>query len=382
MPGLSTSFKEINKPNPPSISFKKSSKNEPGPSVLRVHTEGHSSAVRKIFCLDGGGVRGLASLMILKHLMQRLESQRGGRLEPWQEFDMIAGTSTGGLIAIMLGRLRMTVNECIDTYKVLSQRIFSPVHSKANIPARAITKLKAEGKFESQPLEQVVKEICRGRGLSETELLKDNSVDAPKVFVCAAQGINSDSVVIRLYQSGSGEWDDLYDICKIWQAARATSAASTFFDPIEIGHQMYVDGALRYNNPIEKADQESRELWPKEERLIISVGTGSAPGPNVLTGNIADLGRTLAKTVTDSEEENARFRRRNKDMVEKNLLFRFNVLHGLADVKLDEWEAIGEIMAHTGTYLRSPDTAGEFTKCANMMKESGQRLGYIAGEDR
>ena len=173
---------------------------------------------------------------------------------------MIAGTSTGGLIAIILGRLRMSVDECIETYKTLSQRIFTPVHSKANIAGRAISKLKAEVKFESEPLEQVVKEICRDRGLSETELLKDSSSDAPKVFVRTAQGINSDAFVIPSYQSGSGEWDDLYDICKIWKAARATSAASTCFDPIQIGHQKYVDSALRYNNPIEKADQESRDV--------------------------------------------------------------------------------------------------------------------------
>ncbi|KAH8716803.1 acyl transferase/acyl hydrolase/lysophospholipase [Phaeosphaeriaceae sp. PMI808] len=363
-------------PTPP----KKTSKNGPAPSILRVQSDGQTNAVRKILCLDGGGVRGLASLMILKHLMQRLESQRGGRLEPWQEFDMIAGTSTGGLIAVMLGRLRMSVEQCIEAYKSLSKRIFTPVNAKANIAGRAMTRLKAEGKFESEPLEKVVKEMCREYGLSDIELLKDESADAPKVFLCAAQGINSDAVVIRSYVSGSGEWDDLYDICKIWEAARATSAASTFFDPIQIGDQKYVDGALRYNNPIEKADQESRDLWPNEDRLMISIGTGSAPGPNVLAGNIAELGKTLVKIVTDSEEENARFRRRNKDMVENNLLFRFNVLQGLADVRLDEWDAIGEIMAHTGSYLRSPDTARNFSTCANMMKESGQRLGYIAGE--
>jgi predicted acylesterase/phospholipase RssA len=260
-PALSPSFKEITKPRAIPTLPKKMPKDGPAPSVLRVEREGHNSTLRKILCLDGGGVRGMASLMILKHLMQRLKSQRGGRLEPWQEFDMIAGTSTGGLIAIMLGRLRMSVEECIETYKTLSQRIFTPVHSKANIAGRAITKLKAEGKFESEPLEKVVKEICRSRDLPETELLKDESADAPKVFVCAAQGTNSDAVVIRSYASGSDEWDDLYDICKIWEAARATSAASTFFDPIQIGDQKYVDGALRYNNPIEKADQESRGMW-------------------------------------------------------------------------------------------------------------------------
>jgi predicted acylesterase/phospholipase RssA len=258
VPGLSSNFKEVTHPRSTSSPPKRTQRDGTAPSILRVQSDGHASAVRKILCLDGGGVRGLASLVILKHLMQRLETQRGGRLEPWQEFDMIAGTSTGGLIAIMLGRLRMSVEECIETYKTLSQRIFKPVNSKANIAGRAITKLKAEGKFESEPLEQVVKEICLKCGLSETALLKDNSADAPKVLVCAAQGINADAVVIRSYESGSGEWDDLYEICKIWEAARATSAASTFFDPIQIGDQKYVDGALRYNNPIEKADQESR----------------------------------------------------------------------------------------------------------------------------
>lgn len=206
-------------------------------------------------------MRGLSSLMIIKHLMNRLEQQRGGRLEPWQEFDMIIGTSTGGLIAIMLGRLRMSVDECIDAYSNLTRHIFSPVHSKANLPGRAIAKFKAEGKFESEPLESHVKRILRERGCSEVELLKDERADSPKISVCAVQETNADSVVIRSYHSGSGEWDDLYPICKIWEAARATSAASTFFDPIEIGPQRYVDGGLRYNNPIEKADEESRGLF-------------------------------------------------------------------------------------------------------------------------
>ena len=85
----------------------------------------------------------------------------------------------------------------------------------------------------------------------------------------------------------------MLEICKIWEAARATSAASTFFEPIEIGphrevcvnlshkkqylirrHQTFVDGALRRNNPIREANKESRDIWPGEERLIISIGTG------------------------------------------------------------------------------------------------------------
>lgn len=69
----------------------------------------------RILSLDGGGVRGLASLHILKELMAQvrrqlqLEHRLGPRvpdLRPCDYFDLICGTSTGGLIALMLGRLR------------------------------------------------------------------------------------------------------------------------------------------------------------------------------------------------------------------------------------------------------------------------------------
>jgi len=63
----------------------------------------------RILSLDGGGVRGLSSLVILDEIMKDIK--RREHLEqvplPCTYFDLIGGTSTGGLIAIMLGRLRM-----------------------------------------------------------------------------------------------------------------------------------------------------------------------------------------------------------------------------------------------------------------------------------
>jgi len=63
----------------------------------------------RILSLDGGGVRGLSSLLILREIMEDIE-QRTGASEtprPCDYFDLIGGTSTGGLIAIMLGLLGM-----------------------------------------------------------------------------------------------------------------------------------------------------------------------------------------------------------------------------------------------------------------------------------
>lgn len=52
--------------------------------------------VRKILSLDGGGVRGLSEVLILQNIMSLLSFERRIDVEPWQEFDMICGTSTGG----------------------------------------------------------------------------------------------------------------------------------------------------------------------------------------------------------------------------------------------------------------------------------------------
>jgi len=50
--------------------------------------------------------------------------------KPCDYFDMIGGTSTGGLVAIMLGRLCMSVDECITAYERLSDGIFTKIHHR------------------------------------------------------------------------------------------------------------------------------------------------------------------------------------------------------------------------------------------------------------
>jgi patatin-like phospholipase/acyl hydrolase len=70
----------------------------------------------RILSIDGGGIRGMSALYILRELMAQIERLRGimrppppptEALRPCDIFDLICGTSTGGLIALMLGRLEM-----------------------------------------------------------------------------------------------------------------------------------------------------------------------------------------------------------------------------------------------------------------------------------
>jgi predicted acylesterase/phospholipase RssA len=118
-----------------------------------------------LLVLDGGGVRGLSSLQILKQLMEFINPEQPPK--PSDYFDMIGGTSTGGLIAIMLGRLQMSVDECMAEYQQISSNVFTKVRHRLNWRGQV------QGRFDHEVLADKVREILVKRGLKEDELLKD-----------------------------------------------------------------------------------------------------------------------------------------------------------------------------------------------------------------
>ncbi len=77
----------------------------------------------------------------------------------------------------MLGRLKMTVNECIEAYISLSDRIFQKKKHRVTINGSI------QGRFDSEELSQAVKDIVKARAFPEDTLLKDTSVDSCKVYV-------------------------------------------------------------------------------------------------------------------------------------------------------------------------------------------------------
>jgi len=85
---------------------------------------------KKLLSLDGGGLKGVSSLMLLKELMDRVARRESGSeripRKPVDYFDLAGGTSTGGLIAILLFRLRMDVPTALRMYEELGKDIFEP----------------------------------------------------------------------------------------------------------------------------------------------------------------------------------------------------------------------------------------------------------------
>ncbi|KAH7146805.1 hypothetical protein B0J13DRAFT_621750 [Dactylonectria estremocensis] len=315
----------------------------------------------RLLALDGGGVRGLSSLMILQNLMSTIDPDSPPK--PCDYFDMICGTSTGGLIAIMLGRLRMTVDECIAAYTALSDKVFEKKSHRVKINGQF------QGRFETVALEQAVKQILVDNGYSEDALLKDPSKTACKVFVCAMSKETGDTVCLTSYRPPRGV-AHLFDSTKIWQACRATSAATTFFDPIAIGpfQEQFVDGALGANNPVYALWNQAQDVWPDQLqgslRCLVSIGTG-VPALRPVRDDVLGIGATLKKLATETETTAEQFRRDKSSLNDEGRYFRFNVARGLEDVGLEESRKQREIAAATGRYVASQDVFKQLKACAN-----------------
>lgn len=112
-------------------------------------------------------MRGLSSLFILKQLMESVNPHNPPR--PCEYFDMIGGTSTGGLIALMLGRLGMTVDECIKEYTDLAPKIFTKLHHRMNVKGRV------QGRFDHAAIEDGVRGLLQRLGMDRNALLFDST---------------------------------------------------------------------------------------------------------------------------------------------------------------------------------------------------------------
>jgi hypothetical protein len=142
--------------------------------------------------IDGGGIRGLSELLIIDHMMKRIkQEQRLAEVpKPCEYFDMIGGTSTGGwvssilgfsisiltevrlrLIALLLGRLRISTGDAIKCYADLSKRVFS---------AKQVGR---DGKFSANKLRDVIREVVGKETGNQDELMKDLRPNACKVWV-------------------------------------------------------------------------------------------------------------------------------------------------------------------------------------------------------
>ncbi|KAF4461421.1 kinesin [Fusarium albosuccineum] len=320
----------------------------------------------RLLAFDGGGVRGLSSLRILQRIVEFIDPVNPPK--PCECFEMICGTSTGGLIAIMLGSLKMSVAECIEEYQQLSPQVFTKTRSPVS------WKAKVQGRYDHVALEKGIKDLLRHRGLEEDELMKEGDGDPRcKTFVCAMSQQTSKVILFPSYNTKT--WDTtMLNRVRIWEAARATSAASSFFEPLDIDGRVFADGATGANNPVYELWSEALEVLfngDENQRLnslgcILSIGTG-VPSLKSFRDSIPELAKAIKSIAIESEEKSNMFQGHFPSLCAEGLYFRFNVIQGLNRVGLGEADKLGDIDAYTDHYCNSPQTARQIESCAEIL---------------
>jgi uncharacterized protein len=217
----------------------------------------------RVLAIDGGGIRGIVPALVLAELERRSE-RRVSEL-----FDLVAGTSTGGILGCALtlpgddGAPRFRAEEMLELYEREGPRIFR------RSPWRTIRTVGglADERYPSGPLEDAL-ETYFGDALLSSALVD--------TMVTAYELERREVYVIKSWQAEKGE-------IRTRDAVHATSAAPTYFEPVAVEHdgrrRSLVDGGVFAANPAMCAYAEAVRRRPGREVVVVSLGTGQLIRP-------------------------------------------------------------------------------------------------------
>jgi patatin-like phospholipase/acyl hydrolase len=220
--------------------------------------------VVKVLSVDGGGIRGLIPSIVLAEIESRTGSPSS------ELFDLIAGTSTGGVIALGLTKPssahpeqpEFSAAELADLYKKDGARIFERSLWHHVIALDNLLDERYDSAGIEGVLEQYFGDVPLSKALTEV-LVTSYELQTREPWFFARHKARA--------QAG---WDFPMKF-----VARATSAAPTYFEPEAVPKttptQALVDGGVYANNPAMCAWVEAKKLHPgPEEVLVVSIGTG------------------------------------------------------------------------------------------------------------
>lgn len=194
-----------------------------------------------ILSLDGGGVRGIATVQFLKRLESILDKP------VHKVFDTFIGTSVGGLIAIKLAS-GDDIDDCIN---------FCARENMVTIMDKSwwdnVTPVQFSPKYDGKGIEKIIKKYIKKIPINKC---------GKKLLIT---GYNLNKHDTRVFKSTKDDID-------LQTLGLITSAAPTYFPCIEYSREWYIDGGIGANNPTMVSYVDAMEL--KEDFKILSIGTG------------------------------------------------------------------------------------------------------------
>ncbi len=220
--------------------------------------------MKRILSIDGGGIRGIIPAMVLAHI----EKKKGKPIAAM--FDLISGTSTGGILALGLtipgpgGKPKFSADQLVGLYEKRGKDIFkrSWWHTAVSVSALFDEKYSAKG------LEEVL-----------TEYLEDEIFGA-----CLTRLLITSYDIQNRTPCFFKSWRDIFKNVEMRHVARAASAAPTYFEPalvpMDAGTRALIDGGVFINNPGVSAFAEAKKIYGEGENFfILSLGTGKLERP-------------------------------------------------------------------------------------------------------
>ncbi len=211
----------------------------------------------RILAIDGGGICGILPAAYLRELEGRFLN--GGPIGSY--FDMIAGTSTGGVIALGLA-CAIKADEILKLYTERGETIFPP----GNFATRALRKCRHVVRYiyDENSLETELRKIFRDRVLGEA---------TTRLVIPAFEGRYGEPWIYKTPHHPDYSKDQHEQMARV---AMATAAAPTYFKAFENNHYMFVDGGVWANNPVMNAIVDALACFDLDRRQIevLSLGCG------------------------------------------------------------------------------------------------------------
>ena len=243
----------------------------------------------RVLSLSGGGYRGLFTAAVIRTLEARLSANPASPAPFGQHFDLIAGTSIGGILATALSR-GATGAALQALLQRQGSRIFPPMR------LRGLRKLLGRAPYDPRHLRAAITELLPD---AHKQLLGEHE---PALLLTTVNWTTS-----KLQLLGSrptlGQRDRLG--LTLMDAMLATSAAPAHFPVHRFQHHRFVDGGLAANAPDLHALQCARRMYPGAEVHMLSIGTANplhGRDPSAVPGRGLMWAGPVIELVTNAQE--------------------------------------------------------------------------------